>query len=158
MDFRSFGALAGNLDGVRRRLAGATSAELEAQGAAIEATAKSKFGTYQAGWSPLADSTKADRSQQGFTPNDPLFRSGGLRDAVHHRVEGDSVFVGIEPGQTLYGPDGKGVDAALVMAVQEYGDSQGRVPPRPVFGTVVIEDFDRHVEAFVLGVLTRSEL
>ena len=46
----------------------------------------------------------------------------------------------------------------MVMEVHEYGDSRGRVPPRPVFGTVVVEDLDRHVDAFVLGMMTRSEL
>lgn len=158
MDFSSFGSLAGNLEGVRRNLPRAIAAELESQGAAIEASAKSKFGAYQAGWRPLAAFTKADRARHGFTPDDPLLRSAGLRDAVRHRVEGDTVFVGVEPGETLHGSDGREVDAALIMAVQEYGDSRGRVPPRPVFGTVVLEDLDRHVEAFLLGVMTRSEL
>ena len=158
MNASTFGALAGNFDAVRRRHPKAIADELEAQGAAIEATAKGKFGGYQAGWAPLAESTKAERQRLGFAPDDPLFRSGGLRDAVHHKVEGDSVFIGVEPGQTLHGPDGKGVDAAMVMEVQEYGDSRGRVPPRPVFGTVVVEDLDRHVDAFVLGMMTRSEL
>lgn len=158
MDFSRFAALAGNLESVRQRLPGAIADELEAQGAAIEASAKSKFGGYQAGWVPLAESTKAERRRLGFTPDDPLFRSGGLRDDVRHKVDGDTVFIGVEPGQTLRGPDGKTIDAAKVMAVQEYGDSRGHVPPRPVFGTVVIEDLDRHVDAFVLGMMTRSEL
>lgn len=158
MDFCSFGALAADLGSVRHRLSKAVADELEAQGAAIEASAKSKFGGYQTGWAPLAESTKAQRQRLGFTPDDPLFRSGGLRDAVHHKVEGESVFIGVEPGQKLHGPDGKEVDAAMVMAVQEYGDSRGHVPPRPVFGTVILEDLDRHVDAFVLGVMARSEL
>lgn len=136
----------------------AIASELEALGMAIEASAKSKFGVYQTGWKPLADSTKADRTRNGFTPDDPLLRSGGLRDAVHHKVEGESVFIGVEAGQTLRGPDGEEVEAAMVMEVQEYGDSLGRVPPRPVFGTVILEDLDRHVDDFVLGVMTRAEL
>lgn len=158
MDFDSFDALAANLNAVRRRLPRAIVGELESQGAAIEASAKSKFGSYQTGWPALAELTKAERARLGFTPDDPLFRSGGLRDAVRHKVEGESVFVGVEPGETLHGVDGREVDAALVMEVQEYGDSRGRVPPRPVFGTVVLEDLDRHVDAFVLGVTARAEL
>lgn len=140
------------------RLHEAIANELEAQGAAIEASAKSKFGGYQTGWTPLAESTMAERQRLGFAPDDPLFRSGGLRDAVHHKVEGDTVFIGVEPGQALHGPDGREVDAAMVMEVQEYGDSAGRVPPRPVFGTVVVEDLDRHIDAFVLGVMARAGL
>lgn len=54
MESNSFGALAGNFDAVRARLPKAVTDELEAQGAAIKATAKSKFGGYQAGWAPLA--------------------------------------------------------------------------------------------------------
>jgi len=158
MYFSTFGALVKSLDAVRRRLSRSIAAELEAQGAAIEASAKSKFGGYQTGWPPLADSTKAERTRLGFSPDDPLFRSGGLRDAVHHRVEGQSVFIGVEPGETLHGPAGKEVEAVLIMQVQEYGDSRGRVPPRPVFGTVVLEDLDRHVDAFVLGVMARAGL
>ncbi len=157
-DFSGFGPLASNLEAARQRLPKAIADELEAQGAAIEASAKSKFGGYQTGWAPLAESTEADRQRLGFTPDDPLFRSGGLRDAVHHKVEGDTVFIGVEPGQTLHGPDGKDFDASMVMEVQEFGDSRGHVPPRPVFGTVVVEDLDRHVDAFVMGVMARSEL
>jgi len=154
--FQDFGALAGNLDTARLRHPKAIADELEAQGAAIEALAKSKFGGHQTGWPPLAESTKAERQRLGFTPDDPLFRSGGLRDAVGHKVEGDIAFIGIEPGKTVRGPDGKEVDAAMVMEVQEYG--RGHVPPRPVFGTVVAEDIDRSVDAFVLGMMTRLEL
>lgn len=154
-DFRTLGDY---LDAVRLRLPKAIAVELEAQGAAIETSAKSKFGGYQTGWKPLSESTKAERARQGFTPDDPLFRSGGLRDAVHHKVEGETVFIGVESGETLHSPKGKEVEAAMVMEVQEYGDSLGRVPPRPVFETVVLEDLDRHVDAFTLGVMTRVEL
>ena len=155
-EFSSFRALATNLDAPRQTYPRAIADELEAQGTAIEASAKRKFGGYQTGWPPLAESTKAERRRLGFTPNDPLFRTGGLRDAVGHKVEGDTSFIGVEPGQTVRGPDGKEVDAAMVMEVQEYG--RGHVPPRPVFGTVMEEDIDRHVDAFVLGIMTRLEL
>ncbi len=140
----------------------AIAAEVEDQGKAIEADAKSLFGTYQEGWRDLDDSTRSERVRLGYTSDDPLFRSGALRDAVTHKVEhvpgGSSVFVGVEPGHTmLQGPDGREVDAALVMGVQEHGSTDGRVPARPVFGTVAAH-VDRFQHAALIGVMARTEL
>ncbi len=154
---KSLRQLASSFRHAASRMPEAIAAELEDQGKAIEADAKSLFGTYQDGWRELAASTQAERMRLGFTPDDPLFRSGGLRDTVTHKVEGNSVFVGVEPGTMIEGPDGQEVDAAMVMGVQEHGSTDGRVPARPVFGTVAAHA-DRFRKAALIGVMARTGL
>jgi len=54
----------------------------------VEKEAKSEIGTYQgavgdfAAWADLAESTKEDRVRKGFSEDDPLLRSGELRDSI----------------------------------------------------------------------------
>lgn len=92
----------------------------------LEKTAKDEFGEYQLGigpftaWPELADSTKADRVAKGYTENDPLLRTGELRDSIQHEVVGFDAFVG---------------STSDIMPFQEFGTS--RIPPRPVLGTAL---------------------
>lgn len=63
----------------------------------VETEAKAEIGTYQpeagpfAAWAELQDSTKEDRVRKGFTENDPLLRTGNLRDSIEHTVGPGSV-------------------------------------------------------------------
>jgi hypothetical protein len=140
MDFKNPREQAKYFLNAAKKAPAAFHAELEDQGRAIEGECKRLFGTYQDGWAQLADSTREQHEKQGFAPNDPLFRSGGLQGAVTHKLEGHSVseqvFIGVPEGVMLTEPNGREVDAATVMAAQEYGTDDGRIPPRPVFGTV----------------------
>jgi HK97 gp10 family phage protein len=89
----------------------------------IEKTAKAEIGAYQPAvgpfdaWAPLADSTVADRTSKGFTPDDPLLRSGELRDSIGYEVSGNEAAIG---------------STSDVMVYQELGTS--KIPPRPVLG------------------------
>ena len=94
---------------------------LEAVGSKIEKDAKEIIGHYQRSdtgpfpeWEELAPSTKADRVSQGFTANDPLLRTGELRDSIGHEVRGRSVAIGSD------------LDIAIF---QEMGTAT--IPPRP---------------------------
>lgn len=94
---------------------------LEAVGSKIEKDAKEIIGHYQRSdtgpfpeWEELAPSTKADRVSQGFTPNDPLLRTGELRNSIRHEVRGHSVAVGSDLDIAIY---------------QEMGTAT--IPPRP---------------------------
>lgn len=60
----------------------------------IETEAKRVIGTYEYGWPALADSTRADRERKGFPEDEPLLRSGGMRDSIGHTVEPDAGYVG----------------------------------------------------------------
>ena len=104
---------------------------LEAVGQLIEDKAKKKIGVYQAqagiyeAWAPLADSTIQDRIRKGFTPDDPLLRSGELRDSIHHgiwEVTPDTVFIG---------------SSSDIMIYQELGTIT--IPPRSVLAAAAFE-------------------
>lgn len=96
---------------------------------AIDATAKSEFGHYQgdvqpfAGWVELADSTKAGRLALGFNENDPLLRSGALRDSVSNQVSGLEAVIG---------------STSDIMVYQELGTD--KIPPRAVLGPAAIRN------------------
>lgn len=96
---------------------------------AIEATAKAEFGMYQpevgqfAAWDPLAASTQKERARLGYTPDDPLLRSGDLEGSVSHVVSGLEAVIGSDSD---------------VMVYQELGTE--RIPPRAVLGPAAIRN------------------
>jgi HK97 gp10 family phage protein len=98
----------------------------------IEETAKEEIGVYQAeagpfpAWPSLADSTIADRVSKGFTPDDPLLRSGELRDSIVHEVEEWEATIG---------------STDPVMEFHEFGTS--RMPPRPVMGPALVHNAEK---------------
>lgn len=105
---------------------------LKAAAELLERQAKAEFGTYQQAigpfdaWAELADATKADRVARGFTENDPLLRSGELRDGIKHEVEDWEATIGSEDP---------------VMLFQELGTEN--MPPRPVLGTALWLNIDK---------------
>ena len=90
---------------------------LEAACVVIEDEAKRVIGTYDYGWPPLAPSTVADRVSKGFAPDEPLLRTGAMRDSIEHKVDGDSGFVGSNDDKAVW---------------QELGTS--KIPPRSFLG------------------------
>ena len=68
-------------------------------------------------WNELAPSTKADRVQKGFSENEPLLRTGKLRDSIKVSVHGPLAVVGSNED---------------IMVWQELGTH--KIPPRPVLG------------------------
>lgn len=75
---------------------------------AIQETAKEELGHYQdaigpfEAWQELADSTKEERLAQGYTENDPLLRSGELRDSIEREVVRLDGYVGSEKYEAVY--------------------------------------------------------
>ena len=98
----------------------------------LDKAAKAEIGTYQeasgpfGAWPELADSTKEDRLRKGFTENDPLLRSGDLRESIHHEAEDWEGTVGSDSD---------------VMVWQEFGTS--KMPPRPVLGIALYDNLDK---------------
>ncbi len=92
----------------------------------VEKQAKAEIGNYQQAiadfpaWAELAENTKEDRVSKGFTENDPLSRTGGLRDSITHEVEGLEAVIGSESPIALY---------------QELGTAT--IPPRSFLGTAL---------------------
>lgn len=74
----------------------------------VEQRAKAKLGEYQdaagpfAGWADLADATKADRVNKGYPEDDPLLRTGALRDSIEHTVQGSEAQVGSDEDTAVY--------------------------------------------------------
>lgn len=101
---------------------------LEKAAQVIEKRAKEKIGEYQAqigefaGWAELADSTKADRERQGFPADEPLLRTGHLRDSIQHMVEDRIAQVGSNEDVAVY---------------QELGTE--KIPPRSFLGGAAAE-------------------
>ncbi len=93
----------------------------------IEGAAKDEIGTYQSAvgsfpaWAELADNTKQDRINKGYSENDPLLRSGELRDSISHKADGLEAIIGSNSDIAVY---------------QELGT--GRIPPRPFMGPAAI--------------------
>ena len=89
----------------------------------VEKHAKAKIGEYQpesgpfAAWAELADATKSDRTRQGYSEDDPLLRTGALRDSIGHTVKDSEAQVGSNSDIAVY---------------QELGTTS--VPPRSFLG------------------------
>lgn len=104
----------------------------------VEQTAKHEIGAYQdavgpfSAWPQLAESTQAERERAGYSPNDPLLRSGDLRNKIEHETEQFHAVIGSKDDKAAY---------------QEFGTD--RIPPRPFMGPAVIHNEKRIVE--ILG-------
>ena len=123
MEFQSLGALGAHFG--RLALAGeAVTHHITEQAAQIvEKDAKERIGSYQdatgpfGAWANLAPSTVDDRIRKGFTPDDPLLRTGGLRASYGHRTDGAVAVVG---------------SPSLIALYMEQGTP--KMPPRAVIG------------------------
>lgn len=113
----------------------------------VAAEARSLIGTYQPAvgpfpaWAQLADSTQRDRVAQSFAANDPLERTGELRDSIEASAAGN---------------DGAAGSNHPVAAYQELGTDT--IPPRPFLGPAgfrmaepVAQDIGQRVVAAILG-------
>lgn len=102
----------------------------------IEETAKEEIGIYQPAygafdaWAPLAESTKADRVRLGYSEDEPLLRSGELRDSIESEVVGLAAIVGTRSEIGLW---------------QEVGTAH--IPPRPFIGPAYVKKIDPLMES-----------
>ena len=109
----------------------------------IEETAKEEIGVYQPAygpfdaWAPLGESTKADRIRQSYSEDEPLLRSGELRESIQSEVVGLAAIVGTKSKIGLW---------------QEVGTKH--IPPRPFIGPAYVRKIDPLMEA--IGVVISS--
>ena len=103
--YKSFGELARKLQDCTKNLEITIGAAMEESAVIVEVAAKEEIGHYQRenmgdergrweDWAELKDSTKADRLRSGYTENDPLERSGEMRDSIQHVALPKSFAVG----------------------------------------------------------------
>lgn len=98
----------------------------------VEKSAKSEIGHYQPevgpfqDWAELTESTQYDRERKGFTPDDPLLRTGELRDSISSDVKGLEAQIGSDSD---------------IMVYQEFGTAT--IPPRPVLGPAAFKNKEK---------------
>lgn len=111
------GAMAGEVEHLRHHA-------LETACRMVETAAREAIGTYRYGWPQLAQSTQTERVRLGFTPNDPLLRTGDLRDSVSHQVLGNIGYIGSNDMKAVW---------------NFLGTSS--IPPRdPILGAIMTEE------------------
>lgn len=110
---------------------------LEKAAVMIEQEAKRAIGEYQDGeppfaaWAQLADSTVAEKEKLGFAPPDnPLLRTGALRDSIGHVVQNLEAQVGSN---------------SEIAEYQELGTIH--IPPRSFLGLSAARKADAAAEA-----------
>jgi hypothetical protein len=134
MEFHGFGELIEHAVGLAEVMEEVLHEGMEAITAKLLHDTREKFGEYQGGagpfqpWPPLASATIADREARGFSPDEPLLRTGELRDSYYKQVEG------------LEGGVGSDLDKALGM---EVGDPAKNVPARPTVGLAFAENEEK---------------
>ncbi|MCE9565849.1 MAG: hypothetical protein K8U57_27810 [Planctomycetes bacterium] len=90
--FGSMGDFAAHLLTLSAAQHDAEKKSLEEGAKLIEKRAKEKIGEYQneegpfIAWAELADSTKDHRASRGFPEDEPLLRTGAMRDSIQHTV------------------------------------------------------------------------
>lgn len=121
---------------------------LERAAKVVEKQAKAYIGTYDARpvWPELAERTKSERSRLGFSDNEPLLRTGELRDSIEHTVSHMPGLVGDLEAQ---------IGSNNQKAVwHELGTS--KAPPRPFLEPAMKAKIDEILE--VIGVAVHGHL
>lgn len=107
----------------------------------IEETAKEEIGVYQPAYGPfdawalLAESTKADRVRQGYSEDEPLLRSGELRESIQSEVVGLAAILGTKSEIGFW---------------QEVGTEH--IPPRPFIGPAYVRKIDPLMKSIGLAI------
>lgn len=117
---------------------------LEKAARIVEDEAKRVIGTYDARptWKQLAEVTQEERSRKGFSPNEPLLRTGTLRDSIQHTVRDDEAQIGSNEDRAV---------------AQELGTS--KIPPRSFLVSSVVRKKDQIAKALtdpVVKTLTKG--
>lgn len=135
MSIKEFDGLAGfiqHLAAAELALHAASHRALDAAAKIVEEDAKQRIGHYQdeagpfVGWVELADSTKADRAAKGFSENDPLLRTGELRESISREVTSEEAVIGSTSDIAVY---------------QEVGTD--KIPPRPFLGAAAFSNKEK---------------
>lgn len=102
MKLDSLGELAEILEARSAAAVVATRRALKEGAEIVKTEAQGEIGRYQPArgetpaWAPLSPATQEDRVAKGFTPDDPLLRTGELRDSIEVRpVSDDAMLVGV---------------------------------------------------------------
>lgn len=99
-EYKSFGAVANALKRDLAEMDAALGVAMEVSAIAVLGTVREELGTYQrenmgdaAPWAELKDETKIARLREGYSENDPEFRSGQLWASIEYRAEPREFYV-----------------------------------------------------------------
>jgi phage gpG-like protein len=99
----------------------------------VQGEAQRMIGNYQPAyppfqtWAPLAPSTIADKTEQGYAPPDnPLLRTGKLRRSIKRSVDADEASIGSDEDVAVW---------------QELGTV--KIPPRSFLGAAAVKNSDK---------------
>ncbi len=132
-----------HLAAVHERLEHGDQEAMEQAALVVQNQAKSNIGHYQTGispfadWASLADATRDDRVRQGFPEDDPLLRTGGLRDSIEHVVA---------PFEAAIGSNSE------IAEYQELGTD--KIPPRSFLGGAAVQTGEQVARILQQGVVT----
>jgi hypothetical protein len=149
-------AFAAHLRAVAKAVPKAFAAEAKLLGSDLVKEARAMYGTYQPGWQELAPRTQAQRVKLGYSPNDPLLRSGALRDAVTFKVKPGHLFVGVPEGAIAM-EGAKALDLVLIGWTLEKGSIQKNIPARPIYGRLMFRAH-KYAHRLAFGTLKRAGL
>lgn len=144
MNFKDLGSFAVHLVELEIKQVAALHVGLRLIAQLVEASAKAELGTYQPevgpfpAWQPLSDFTIEQRVKLGYTPDDPLLRSGALRHAITHDVGLLEAVIGVKIGS---GTNPEGVELSEVAVWMEFGTRIA--PPRPFLGPAAFHNHER---------------
>lgn len=144
-DFGSFGEFAETLAGIAVAQETLVRRTVSHCAKLVEQEAKAEIGHYQeqigqfVGWDDLADATKADRVRQGFPEDEPLLRTGEMRDSIGTALSADGM-------EAQIGSD----DDKAVW--QELGTQH--IPPRSFLGGAMARKEEKIVAALGHAVAT----
>lgn len=148
--FGSIGDFTAFLAGVAERLPAAKRAGLDAGAAIIIAETDREIGNYQPaegqfpGWPQLAASTLRDKRRLGFSPPDnPLLRTGAMRESIQREIISDDEAIVGSPDQ--------------VAKWQELGteqDGEEHIPARSFLARAAFRRAPEVAEAVGRGVFT----
>jgi hypothetical protein len=140
-------------ESVSTALSPAHSRRLDRLGEATVDLFKSTLGRRDVGWPELSEYTQAERERQGYSPDEPLVRSGLTQDSFTYEAEMGSdglsaeVIVGIRTNTLRSFPyDSRIRDVGLLMVWHEQGTATE--PPRPVL-PLVAAALDRVIEQYL---------
>lgn len=91
----------------------------------VAETAKEAVGTYTFGWPQLAEFTQESRVALGFSPNDPLLRTGSLQASINFMAM-----------PTAAGAEGLVYSGETTALWAEMGTSRGEPPRSFLFGAL----------------------
>ena len=101
----------------------------------LQKKVKDKYGEYQpeagpfVAWAELAESTKQDRERQGYPEDEPLLRTGDVRESIEREVKDSEGFVGSDNDIAVW---------------EELGTKN--MPPRSTMGSAGVENAEAIVK------------